>query len=398
MNKERRTAVCREGWCYLLLLAFVFAWAILREANLLLVIAGLLCGPIVCSWRLARSTLRDVQLRRIVPRAVYAGEPLAVEMELRNARRWLGSWAVWVTDHVRREDDVRGKGAQKAAALFSYVPAGATRRRAYHGRLGQRGRYVLGPLEVSTRFPFGLLRRRMTLAETDSITVFPRLGRLTPAWNARRREALLGAERGRRPGRGAGDFCGVREWRAGDSVRRVHWRSTVRHGAVVVCQFEQPRSRDAAVLLDLWQPGLPDAEDLDRVELAVSFAATVIADACRRGVGHLLLGIAGAEPDVTSGPPSAPWVEHAMGKLAVAKASQEDHFPALAEEALGQIRPGMEVVAVSSRRQDLGDLPRLSPLSTRGFGESAASGMRLVSTADPGFPRYFQLQPAVRAE
>lgn len=400
MNRQRRTSVCREGWCYLLLLAFVFAWAILREANLLLIVAGLMCGPIVCSWRLARRTLRDVQVRRTAPRAVYAGEPLAVEIELRSARDRRGSWALWVTDHVRREDDVPGNGSQKPATLFSYVPAGGTRRRAYHGRFFERGRYRLGPLEVSTRFPFGLLRGTITpdQEETHALTVFPRLGRLTPAWKARHREALQGARGGRRPGRAPGAFCGVREWQAGDSVRRVHWRSTARHGEVVVCQFEQPRSRDVAVLLDLWQPGEPGVEDLENLELAVSFAATLVAEVCRRGGGRLLLGITGAEPDLTTGSPSAPLVEHAMERLAVAKGSEEDHLPGLLDAALRQIKPGTEVVLVSPRRGPLSDMLRTAPAGTDPLPEPAGSEIRLVSPADPGFSQYFQPEPAVSSE
>jgi uncharacterized protein (DUF58 family) len=395
-NRSRRTAVSPEGWCYLLLLAFVFAWAILGEANLLLIVGGLLCGPIVCSWRAVSVALREVGVRRTVPRAVYAGEPLAVEIELRNGRSRVGSWALRVTDRVRREDDARRNAVQKPATLFPYVPAGESRRRAYHGRLWERGRYRFGPLEVSTRFPFGLLRRTVTLGrgDTDALTVFPRLGRLTRAWHARHREALQGTRGGRRPGRAPGDFCGVREWRSGDSVRRVHWRSTARHGEVVVCQFEQPRSRDLAVLVDLWQPARPDPDDLRNVELAVSFAATLVADVCRRGGGHLLLGITGAPPDLMTGPPSALLMEHAMERLAVAKASEEDHLPALLELAFARIRPGTEVLLVSPRTQDLTGTLRCTPSGGDPRRETA-SEIRLVRTADPAFSRYFEPEPTV---
>jgi len=395
-----RTSVCHEGWCYLLLLAFVFTWAILREANLLLIVAGLMCGPILCSWPLLRSTLRHVHVRRTAPRAVYASEPFSVEIEVRSARVRRGSWALWVTDRVRREDDARGRASPRPATLFSYVPAGATRRRAYRAWLFERGRYRLGPLEVSTRFPFGLLRRRITRGgeETAGVTVFPRLGRLTPAWQARHRDALQGVRGGRQAGRAPGAFCGVREWRPGDSVRRVHWRSTARHGELVVCQFERPRNRDVAVLLDLWQPADPNVEDLDNLELAVSFAATLVAHVCRTGAGRLLLGATGAEPDVTTGTPSAPLMEHAMERLAVAKGSEEDHLPGLLNVALRQIGPDTEVILVSPRRGPLGDVLRGAPAGIDVLCPSAERKIRLVSTAVPEFSLYFHLEPAASTE
>ena len=163
MTKRRRTAICREGWSYLLLLAFVFAWAIVREGNLLLIVAGMLCGPVLCSWWLARVALRRVELRREAPRTVYAGEPLAVEIELANTRKWLGSWAVVVEDRLRREDDRDREQSARPRVFFPHVRRGESARRAYRGRLPRRGRYRLGPLKVSTRFPFGLFRRTLTL-------------------------------------------------------------------------------------------------------------------------------------------------------------------------------------------------------------------------------------------
>ena len=389
MNGRARTAISAQGWHYLLLLAFIFAWAIVREGNLLLIVAGMLCGPLLCSWWLARRTLRDLDVRRKMPRAVYAGEPLVVEIELRNRRKRLGCWAVRVEDHLRPEDEPQRDESAKPTVLFSYVRAGELQRRAYRGRFAQRGRYRFGPLKVSTRFPFGLLRRTITLKRAQTLTVYPRLGRLAPAWVVENQEAFQGARGGGRAGRAAGDFCGVREWQAGDSVRRVHWRSTARHGAVVVCQFERPRRHDLALLVDLWQPDQPDQEDLENVERAVSFAATLVADACRRGGRHVVLGITGREPDCIAGPTSTPLLEHALERLAVAKASQEDRLPALLELAAKEITPGTEVLLVSTRARDA---HRLAALWADPHRDRRASRVRVLRPADPEFSNYFRTQ------
>jgi len=375
-----------------LLLVTVFVWAILREANLLLLVAGMLSGPVLLSWRLASATLRRLDVRRQAPRAVHAGEPLTVGVEVHNARRRLGTWALVVEDRLGRENEATRNRSAGAEVLFSYVPPGATRRLAYRSRLPQRGRYRLGPLTVSTRFPFGLLRREVSFASSETLTVLPRLGRLTVAWSLRAAEVFEGPERGRRPTREPGEFFGVREWQSGDSTRWVHWRSTARHGTLVTRQFERPGGRDVAVLVDLWQPGEPSDEDLENVELAVSFAATVVADLCRKGGVRLWLGVAGAEPASVSGPASKRLMEEALERLAVAEASSEDRLPALLERASSRVKPHTEVLLVGTRARSVGEIARDGALSRDPRSPLGSSRIRVIHPAEADFSLYFQVK------
>jgi len=251
-----RTVVCREGLYYVVLMVFVFAGALLGDVNLLMILAGMLLGPLWLSWRLVARTLRGLEVVRQVPRGVCAGDPLSVKIELRNTRRRLGSWAIVVEEGIRRDGPARGgeSDALRPAVLFSYVPAGETRERSYRGRLTRRGLYRFEIPAVSTRFPFGLLRRTVRVGDPAVLIVHPRLGRLTREWRKRQHEWFEGTHRREvRHGRVSGDFYGVRPWRSGDSRRSIHWRSSARRGTLVVRQFEQHRNRDLAVLVDLWQ-------------------------------------------------------------------------------------------------------------------------------------------------
>ena len=53
------------------------------------------------------------------------------------------------------------------------------------------------------------------------------------------------------------DDVATREYRHGDDLRRVHWRSTARHGELMVRREEQPRQMRATVLLDTRADGAP---------------------------------------------------------------------------------------------------------------------------------------------
>ena len=374
------------------MLGIAFALALLVEANLLVLLAGALLGALVASWRLVRATVRGVEVRRRLPARVYAGEPFLVSVELTNTRKRLGSWALVVEEDFSGEEGPGGNAALLLRAFFPYVPPRETSRRTYRARLLKRGRYRLGPLRVWTRFPFGLLRHAIALGQSATLTVYPRLGRLAPGWMERYHAAALGDGGGRRPGRASNEFYGVREWQSGDSLRRLHWRASARHAKPVVRQLEQPHNRNLAVLVDLWQPPEPQAADLDRVERAVSFAATLAAAACRRGRSNLALGIAGRASSWTSGLASIPRMEQALEQLAVAQAASRDGLPELVQRALGQVGADDVLVLVSTRDPDAGGLERWGAAGNGSARRAPGRRIRVIHADDPKLGEYFRIE------
>lgn len=390
MPRQRQTTVCREGWYYLLVLVMVFIGAMLRDVNLLLVLAGMLAGPLILGWRGVVLGLRGLQVQRKVPQTVCAGDLLVAGLSLTNTRQKIGSWAVVVEECIRHEADNGREKPIRPAVLFPYVPAGQSRKGAYRGRLTRRGRYRLGPLRLSTRFPLGLFCRTITLGGTDTLMVYPRLGRLTRRWAARRQESYAGTHRRERRHGTEGDFYGVRQWRSGDVRRWIHWRSSARLSELVVRQFEQPRNRDVAVLVDLWQPKRPAPQHLENVELAVSFAATLVADLCREGGSNLLVGTTGSPSQCTGGPASAALLQDVMQRLAMAEAQCQDRLPELLQRALADIEPGTEIALLSTRPVDLTDTARFARLWADPAYRAMARRIRCVDTSGDDLGEYFR--------
>lgn len=386
-----RTMICRDGFYYLVLTVFVFAGATLGDVNLLMLLGGMLIGPLWLSFRLVVKTLRAIQVARHIPDGLCAGDLLVVKLEVCNGRRRLGSWAVAVEEEILGQSgDARGE-VLRPAVFFSYVPARQSRERTYRVRLPRRGRYRFGVPMVSTRFPFGLFGRTIRSGARDVLVVYPRLGRLTQRWLTRHREWFEGTHRREhRHGRVSGDFYGVRPWRSGDSRRHIHWRSSARHGSLVVRQFEQHRNRDLAVLVDLWQPESPRTEDRENVELAVSFAATVVADACRRGGSNLLVSTTAEGSRDIRGPASALLVQGVMEELAIAEASVRDRLPGMLDRALAVIDPGTEVVLVTTRAINVTDVQQFPSLAADPQRRLVSQRIRVVNSADVGLNDYFQ--------
>ncbi|MFP6666475.1 MAG: DUF58 domain-containing protein [Pirellulales bacterium] len=398
MKLRRKTVICREGWYYLLVLAFIITGSILREVNLLLVMAGMMFFPFVFNWRAVVVGLRTVNFTRRLPRQVVAGDLLVVDLvvEKRPSRfslRRPSSWGLVASDCIRREsNDRRRDKPLRPRLIFWRVPVGQRLRDSYRVRLNRRGRYEFGPLTVSTRFPLGLVRRTMVVDDQDTIVVLPRLGRLTKQWTNVFREAHIGTRsHQKKVGVLEGDFHSLRDWRPDDGQRWIHWRTTARRGSPVVRQFERQQNQNLLLLVDLWRPKKANAADEEAVELAASFAATVITDVCRRGNSYLHLGIAGSEIVSREGPASVGLLSEQLEMLAAAQADSTDRLPELLSRTLNTLRPEMSVVIISPRHLDTSDTEQFAELWADPGRRASIGHIVTINSGSEEIDQFFQL-------
>ena len=151
----------------------------------------------------------------------------------------------------------------------------------------RRGLYELGPAELRTTDPFGLLRFVRRFPETAEVVVYPEVHGL-PGFPLRGTGADAGT-RGSISQRGD-EFSGLREYRRGDERRHIHWKSVARTGELVVKEFAADAPRRYAVVLDLQRAGLRGVgEAAAEVEDAVSAAASVLSHLTREGLPSKLL-------------------------------------------------------------------------------------------------------------
>jgi uncharacterized protein (DUF58 family) len=120
---------------------------------------------------------------------------------------------------------------------------------AYSVRADVRGRYEVGPLVVRLTDPFGLCELSRSFAAVDQLTVIPQVADL-PTIRLAGEYAGTGDSRARSVAVHGEDDAATREYRNGDDLRRVHWRSTARVGELMVRREEQPWESRATVILD----------------------------------------------------------------------------------------------------------------------------------------------------
>jgi uncharacterized protein (DUF58 family) len=318
----------------------------LRGFNLLLVLAGLMVAALIMQWRWSRRSIEAMSVRRRLPSEAFAGRPFRVRYLLHNHGRWMPAWMVRVEDKISAVDkDVHAVAACGAGV----VPAGNTVIAPCDCVVQYRGRYRFGPMRIVTSFPFALFTSTETVETAEEVYVFPRILSLKSRWRQRLRSRSGGvATTARRSGPVEGDFFGLREWQTGDSPKWIHWRTTARINELAVRQFEQQRRFDTCILVDAYSAG-KDPLEVDRVETAISLAATFLVNLVGSPSNRIVLAVAGQSSDTVMGGGSDLGKRHMLKALAEVSPTDAPQLSEAVGKAMRMVGYTQHLVVVSPR-------------------------------------------------
>ncbi len=145
-----------------------------------------------------------------------------------------------------------------------------------------RGRYTIGPLAVRMSDPFGLVQVTAELGGVSEVIVWPRVEPLAPPGMGGE-FANANATRVRRLFTQGEEFYTTREYRDGDDLRKVHWRSSAKRGELMIRQEETPWQARALVAVDLRRAAHRGQGDAGSFERTVSAAASMAVRLARSG-------------------------------------------------------------------------------------------------------------------
>lgn len=363
----------REGWGYIGIWLFLLLVGIYQQINLILLVAGLAAGPIFASWFASAGMLRGLRVRRRIPSYLFAGDPLRIDYTLENTRRWTAALALTMEDSMVPVDRVvSGSERPSPRVFFARVPGQSRERLRWQGPSPRRGKYRFGAVDVVTRSPFGLLERRVTHTEEQTLTIYPMVGQLARRWHIIQREASE-TKRGQRHDRTVQqqEYHGLRDYRPGDSPRWIHWRTSARVAKPMVKEFEQQHEQDLAILIDPWLPrSKVTPEQRETLEEVIRFAATLCLETCRHSGRRLLLGWTGPTPNVRQGPASVKLLHELLEQLAMLRPSTE-----------GQLAGLFDALPPSAMRESIIIVVGTRPVN---LIEEAERSTRLAGTAGRG--------------
>ncbi len=198
------------------------------------------------------------------------GKPTTLQITLHN-RSFLsihGLQMVWrIAESGESEDTqsietlARLPGRASVVIDHSFIPS-------------RRGEYPLGEAYVTCRLPFGLWTARRRLTIEKRLLVWPATHPVGPIPEAAGRSEHAALSFRARAGT-QGDFLGIRPFRRGDSLRRVHWGQTARYDRLIVCELEAATIPAVRVVLDVDSSAYPGGEGHACFENAVREAASL---------------------------------------------------------------------------------------------------------------------------
>lgn len=244
LKPPRTLRPTRAGWAFFALTLGVGLSALNTGNNLMYMVLALLLSFLVLSGVLSESALRGIRIRRRPPSEIFAERAAQVVIEITNDQRRVPAFAVVVEDLVGPDVDA-AVPAGRAFALR--IGPGETEIRSYALTAERRGRLRFAGMRIATRFPFGLFSKAMVVEDVRATLVYPALEPVAfpPPSGATHR----GGETSTGRGGSSPETGGLRGYATGDPFRRVHWRATLRRGALLVRDQEQERSADHVVRL-----------------------------------------------------------------------------------------------------------------------------------------------------
>ena len=215
---------------------------VLGQRDLLRAAVFLVALPLAAAWLVSRTRYRLTCVRSLDPPRVEAGRSSTVRLRLDNVSR-LPSGVLLMEDALPY-----ALGGRPRFVLDRVEPRGV-REVSYPVGSDVRGRFPVGPLSVRLTDPFGLCELTRSFASTDDLVVTPVVSAL-PVVRLGGDWAGGGEAASRSVSTSGTDDVATREYRSGDDLRKVHWRSTARVGELMVRREEQPFQSRATLLLD----------------------------------------------------------------------------------------------------------------------------------------------------
>ncbi len=210
---------------------------------------------------------------------------------------------------------------------------------------GRRGRYLLRGPAVRSTDPLRLATTREVALDDQVLLVYPRFYSME--------QFIVPLGRRYQPGgiplsSSIGDaieFVGTREYREGDPVKNIHWRSWARRGKPVVKEFEEEYFCRIAIILDTFLPKRPRPREVNAFESAISVVAS-IADYFSRG--EYIVDILAAGPDIyeVSAGRSLAYLENILDVLACLEPCSQPPFEGIGPPLFDKLSQITTVVAV----------------------------------------------------
>ena len=271
------------AWWLFLIVLFALATATGRHTLAMFVI--ILALATLVSERWGRDSLHRVRYRRYLGKSQLSyGEETSLVVEITNAKllplAWIRALDAFPLGLSVSTSEIQYTQTSDTGLLLTLVSLRWFERVRHTHRVKgvHRGRFAIGPVQLSSADIFGFSKSFRTDSTVDYLTVYPKIvpvealtypaGRPVGEWLGRRRviEDPL-------------RFSAVREYRSGDNPRYIHWRASARTGDLQTKTFEPSETVSLMLAVDVETSPQAYTYVPELLELVLSAAASIAVDA-----------------------------------------------------------------------------------------------------------------------
>jgi len=324
--------VTRRGRLVLVfgLAVYLVAWAFGSRALYPLAVGLVVAAVATWLWmRFARRPTRLIHSRHGPDH--YEGDDVLIRIEVELTRGGLPTGTLVLNERISKLGD----------RVTRLEGVGARRTGGYLLKALRRGRYELQDVTAVLEDPFGLARTDVALDAASTILVYPRLVELDRLFSGIGTSLPEGRRLLMRQTSGF-DLHSVRDYQQGESLRRVHWRSTAKRSRLMVKELEDAPRDEVAVVLDARMGTKPRVFDVQvRAAGSILFAH---ASRNRRAV----LVVNGARQESVQTTASEGDRRRALEVLAAVEPDGSRAAEALLVDEAGPVMAALELVVVTA--------------------------------------------------
>ena len=328
-----------EGVIWLVIAAVIAVLGWYKSVNLMLLLGYTMICLMACNALFARDNVRRIQTSHENSAPLLAGEEEVTRLTVSN----LSSFSATVL-----VDEKIGETADRwlIANLEAKTSVPCYARRVF----ANRGRFLVR-VEISSGSPIGLIAMVKSI-DMGEVLVLPSCGLIDAdglmRWYLRQ---SAGTDSGkkilRRMTSDQADVRGIRPYRAGDSIRTIHWRSSARRGELMVREYDKAPVPELILVVEPWLPPNPSAFDQQKLESALSLAATLALNWARIYGSEVTVAVAGEPESITRAEPTERGIRQTLSPLAALLGSES--FEAIPRESFGRSLARSARLVVSSR-------------------------------------------------
>ena len=206
--------------------------------------------------------------RELSQNTLQQGEETQIIIRIINKRMWPVPW-VFIEDQIPEEFTVTGETKRLAILM-----PGQSTTLQFNVRCPSRGYHRIGPLMIETGDFFGLQKHFRLDSQRMYISVLPTIAYIeTFTINTRRPQGTVRISN--RIYEDPTRIRGIRKYVPGDPLHAIHWKASAHATTLMVKQNEPSTIRGATLILDLFHINYLDEQGKERMELAITTAASL---------------------------------------------------------------------------------------------------------------------------